>query len=101
MFFGGLMSTVKIRDIGNSLGVIIPKPYADSLSLKAGKEVTIEMKKGSLIIKPYQYSLEDLVAQMNADNLTPEIHTGEAVGGELMDDDLEMKDVLDDSKTTK
>lgn len=41
------MSTLRIRDIGNSLGVIIPKTYSDSLGLKAGKEVTIEMKEGA------------------------------------------------------
>ncbi len=92
------MSTFRIRDIGNSLGVIIPKPYADSLSLKAGKEVTIEMERGSLIIKPCQYSLEDLVAQMNPDNTMPEISTNKEMGGEFLEYDLDIRDDEHDSK---
>lgn len=97
------MSTFRIRDIGNSLGVIIPKPYADSLSLKAGKEVTIEMKKGSLIIKPCQYSLEELVAQMTTKNTMPEIATSKEMGAEFVAYDLEIKDEDDEPKrkTTK
>ncbi len=92
------MSTLKVRDIGNSLGVIIPKPFSESLGLRAGKEVTIEMKEGALIIKPRKYTLEELVAQMTPENETPEISTGAEVGSEVVEYDLEIKEEARDSK---
>lgn len=97
------MSTLRIRDIGNSLGIIIPKPYSDSLGLKSGKEVTIEMKEGMLIIKPRKYTLEELVAQMTPENATPEISIGAEVGEEVVEYDLEIEEAAHDAKrkTTK
>ncbi|MCS5710518.1 AbrB/MazE/SpoVT family DNA-binding domain-containing protein [Candidatus Berkiella aquae] len=79
------MSRLRIRDIGNSLGIIIPKAYSDSLGLKSGREVTIEMKEGALIIKPHKYTLEQLVAQMSPENEHPEISTGEEMGAEIVE----------------
>lgn len=92
------MSTLRIRDIGNSLGVIIPKPFSDSLGLRAGKEVSIEMKEGTLIIKPLRYTLEELVAQMTPENETSEISTGAEVGSEVVEYDPEIKEEVHDPK---
>ena len=92
------MSTLRIRDIGNSLGIIIPKPYSDSLGLRSGKEVTLEIKEGMLIIKPCKYTLEELVAQMTPENATPEISTGTEVGAEVVEYDFEIEEEAHESK---
>ncbi len=35
----------KIRQIGNSFGVILPKDFLDALGLKDGDEIDMEMKQ--------------------------------------------------------
>lgn len=42
----------KIRKIGNSLGVTLPKQLIDELHLKSGDKVIIEKKGGNLELKP-------------------------------------------------
>lgn len=42
----------KIRKIGNSLGVILPKQLIDELHLKTGDILSIEKKGGNLELRP-------------------------------------------------
>jgi putative addiction module antidote len=35
----------KIRQLGNSLGIILPKDFLDALGLKDGDEIDIELKQ--------------------------------------------------------
>jgi putative addiction module antidote len=42
----------KIRKIGNSLGVTLPKQLIDELHLKSGDKLTIEKKGANLELKP-------------------------------------------------
>lgn len=49
----------KIRKIGNSLGVILPKQLVDELHLKTGDKVSIERKGSNLEIRPVDPEFED------------------------------------------
>jgi len=42
-----------VRKVGNSQGVIIPKPLLDEIGVKAGNEVSLKInKKGRLVMAP-------------------------------------------------
>lgn len=47
----------KIRQIGNSKGIIIPKTFIDTCSIK--EEVKISVKNGSIIISPLDNSVRN------------------------------------------
>ncbi len=49
----------KIRKVGNSLGVILPKQMIDELHLKSGDKVTIERKGANLELRPIDPEFED------------------------------------------
>ncbi len=49
----------KIRKVGNSLGVILPKQLVDELHLKTGDKVRIERKGSNLEIRPVDPEFED------------------------------------------
>jgi antitoxin MazE len=43
----------QVRRVGNSHGVIIPKPLLDEIGVKAGDTVTLKVnKKGRLVMAP-------------------------------------------------
>lgn len=48
---------VKIRKIGNSEGIIIPKELLETLGLAAGDEVNVILRDGSLRILPQEADL--------------------------------------------
>ena len=49
----------KIRKIGNSLGVTLPKQIIDDLHLKSGDKVTIERRGTNLELKPMDPEFEE------------------------------------------
>jgi len=49
----------KIRKIGNSLGVTLPKQLIDELHLKRGDKLTIEKNGGNLELKPIDPEFEE------------------------------------------
>ena len=42
----------QIRKMGNSQGVLIPKPLLDEIGVRAGDPVDLRIKKGRLVIAP-------------------------------------------------
>ncbi len=48
-----------IRKMGNSHGVIIPKPLLEEIGAKANDEVDIKVKKGKLVIEPRKKKLRE------------------------------------------
>ena len=70
---------------GNSLGLRIPKSFAEEVQVSEGSTVDLSMEDGQLVIrvatKP-AYSLEELLGGITETNLHSEVHTGEPVGGE-------------------
>jgi putative addiction module antidote len=60
----------KIRKIGNSLGVILPKQLIKELHLKAGDKVSIERKGSNLELRPVDPEFEEWAEayrQLNTD----------------------------------
>ena len=75
----------KVVKWGNSLGLRIPKAFAEEVRVSEGSVVDLSMEDGQLVIRvasqPWM-DLEDLLAGVTASNLHREIDTGDAVGGE-------------------
>ena len=77
----------RIQTWGNSLGVRIPRGLAEEVGLDAGTEVSLSAKDGEPVVKPSdpaRLSLADLLAQVTKENLHSSLHTGSAVGAEIL-----------------
>ena len=75
----------KIQRWGNSLGLRIPKSFAEQTGVKAGSTVDISIDNGRLVIRSIKkrpYKLDELLTGVNKDNRHDEIATGDAVGRE-------------------
>jgi antitoxin MazE len=75
----------KIQKWGNSLGLRIPRSYAEEAQVKEGSTVDVSVENGCLRIRPLRarkYLLSDLLKGISRKNLHPEIATGDAVGRE-------------------
>lgn len=76
----------QIKKWGNSLALRIPKLLAEQLDIKTDSEVEIAVEDGQMVIRPLPeptLTLEELLAQITAENLHKEVDTGTAVGGEV------------------
>ncbi len=69
---------------GNSLGVRIPKAYAEELGLCEGATVEVKVSGRKLVLEPVrpQYTLEELVAGITPKNRHGETDWGRPVGRE-------------------
>jgi antitoxin MazE len=69
---------------GNSLAVRIPGTYAKELRLQEGVELEVTRVDGGLLLRPrkHEYTLEELLKQVNTENLHGETDWGSAVGSE-------------------
>jgi antitoxin ChpS len=67
------METI-LRNFGNSIGLVIPKPVREALHLCAGQTVTLEQTEQGLLVKPHgkKYTLEELVAQCDPNAPMPQ-----------------------------
>ena len=75
----------KIQKWGNSLGLRIPKSFAEEAGVEEGSAVDISIDSGRLVIRPLRssrYELRELLLEVTEDNLHDEIPTGDAVGRE-------------------
>ncbi len=63
--------SAKIQKWGNSLGIRIPKSVIEKTNLGENSQVEIEHKNGTIVIfaAKIQFTLEELVCQINKDNL--------------------------------
>lgn len=70
---------------GNSLGLRIPKSFAEQVHLKVGSEVTIEVIDGNLVVKPKRkkYNLDELLAGITPENVHAEVDLGAPIGNEI------------------
>lgn len=76
----------KIVKWGNSLGLRIPRAFADEVRVSEGSTVDLGLEDGRLVIRVIEtkpISLEGLLAEITAENLHGEVDTGGAVGGEV------------------
>ena len=76
----------KVQRWGNSLALRIPKVFALDAQLENDSFVEISLVDGQIIIKPISaptWSLEELLAGINKNNIHHEVDTGFAVGNEV------------------
>ncbi len=76
----------KVQKWGNSLALRIPKAFALHAQLKNDSFVEISMIEGQIIVTPVvaqTWTLEELLAGINKNNLHHEVDTGSAVGNEV------------------
>lgn len=79
------MVQTKIQRWGNSLGVRIPRAFAEEAGVRAGSEVDLSLRDGTLILRPARrriYRLKELLEKVSNRNLHREVDTGNAVGRE-------------------
>jgi antitoxin MazE len=72
---------------GNSLAIRVPKSVAQQAGLKVKDDLEIEVRKGTLVLRPHLrrvYRLEDLVKRISPRNLHKELGFGEPVGREAL-----------------
>jgi len=70
---------------GNSLGLRIPKSFAEEVRVSEGSTVDLTMENGQLVVRaihPLSTKLEDLLARVTPENIHGETDTRDAVGGE-------------------
>jgi antitoxin MazE len=75
----------KVVKWGNSLGLRIPKSFAEEVQVTEGSTVDLSMEDGRLVIRVEiqpEYSLEELLGGITETNLHSEVDSGEPVGGE-------------------
>lgn len=75
----------KIVKWGNSLGLRIPKSFAEEVRVAEGSTVDLSMEDGRLVIRVAsqpEFSLEELLAGVTAENMHAEVDSGAAIGGE-------------------
>ncbi|MGQ0640953.1 MAG: AbrB/MazE/SpoVT family DNA-binding domain-containing protein [Gemmatimonadaceae bacterium] len=76
----------RVQKWGNSLGLRIPKPVAEQIHIVEGSAVELEIREDTLCITPVsprRYSLDELLAGVNAENIHGDVDTGPAVGAEV------------------
>lgn len=73
-----------INSWGNSLGVRIPKAFAEQAGLKSGESVEMLLQGDTIYIKKQKYCLEDMLKAITPDSLHEEIDFGGPVGRELL-----------------
>ena len=76
----------KIVKWGNSLGLRIPKSFAEEVQVSEGSTVDLGLENGLLVIRVIEarsIALEDLLAGVTAENRHGEVDTGNAAGGEV------------------
>ncbi len=75
----------KIQKWGNSLGLRIPKSFAEETGIEEGSPVDISLNGNRLIIRAVRkprYKLSRLLSKVKKSNLHGEIPTGGPVGRE-------------------
>lgn len=76
----------KIQKWGNSLALRIPKTFALDANLENDSTVEILLVDGKIVVKPIsapQWTLDELLAGINKNNLHQEVDSGEPVGNEV------------------
>lgn len=76
----------RIRKWGNSLGLRIPKSFAEEAGVQAGSEVDLSVEDGLLIVRPARgprYDLKGLLSGVTPGNIHREVDTGKPVGREV------------------
>ena len=75
----------KVDKWGNSLGLRIPKSFAEEARIAEGSTVELTLDNGRLVVRAVpvaRYTLEELMAGITDPNRHGEVNMGRAVGNE-------------------
>ena len=75
----------KVRKWGNSLGVRIPKAFAEEAAVGEGSAVDVSVSEGRIVVTPVaarRYTLETLLAGVTTENRHAELTTRRPRGRE-------------------
>jgi antitoxin MazE len=75
---------VTSRKWGNSIGVRLPKPMLEQLSLREGAQVDVLVEGDHLVIRRGHLKLADLLNQCKQENRPDPIDFGSPVGREMI-----------------
>ena len=81
----GVVQT-KIQKWGNSLGLRIPRAFAEEAGVEAGSAVDLSIREGDLVVRPAKrrkYRLAEMLRRITRKNLQHEVDTGAPVGREI------------------
>jgi antitoxin MazE len=76
----------KIHKWGNSLGLRIPRSFAEEAGVEAGSEVDLSIRRGDLLVKTVRrrkYRLKELLRKITPRNIHAEVDAGAPVGKEV------------------
>jgi len=76
----------KIQRWGNSLGLRIPRSFAEEAGVEAGSKVDLSVRDGDLVVRAAKrrtYLLSELLEKVTAKNLHGEVDTGGPIGREV------------------
>jgi antitoxin MazE len=76
----------KVQKWGNSLALRIPKAFAVEARLENDSLVEISLIEGQIIVTPIEepsWTLEELLAGINTENIQHEVDTGSAIGKDI------------------
>lgn len=81
----GVGVETRIQKWGNSLGLRIPKSFAEEARVEAGSAVDISVVDGDFVVRPLRrrtYDIRSLVKAIDPENMHEAIETGPPVGRE-------------------
>ncbi len=85
------MHSAKLRQVGGSVMVAVPKSILESFALKAGSDVSVEVEEGRIVMCPRnqpRYTLRELLEQCDGalpvDQPDAEWLTSPSTGQELI-----------------
>lgn len=76
----------KVQKWGNSLGLRIPRAFAEDAQVGPGSVVDVSLERGGLMVRPARprkYALGDLLKGISKRNLHREVTSGDPVGREV------------------
>jgi antitoxin MazE len=76
----------KVQKWGNSLGVRIPKAFAEEAAVTEGSAVEVSVSEGRIVVTPVaarRYTLETLLAGVTTKNRHAEVASGRPRGREV------------------
>jgi len=77
---------IRVQKWGNSLAVRIPKSFARETAIEDGAEVDLALEEGRIVLTPIpepEFTLEDLLQGVTAENRHDEVDSGTAQGQEI------------------
>lgn len=76
---------VQVQKWGNSLALRIPRSFAIESNIAQGSTVEVSLENGRIIVFPIaepEFSLDEMLSEITAENLHGEVDTGGSVGKE-------------------